>query len=319
MLIQLLVLILPLAACVADFPYASGTNVFNGLALHVWADHSLYFLNEKPVITVVFSNQSDKSVNLLNHFAYCAEGPLLTVSRHVAPDGTCPEIEFEKQIFLPRQTNHWITIDPSATFQFQSSIYKPLTNSGVHRFQVSYRVEGPAFRAIKQCQENEGAPKDFWQGILVSKEIRIEVATTTGTRIILPAASSQPFTPNVTNMQSARLGLPFGTVMTIEGIRKDGLKLGTRTIIVDTINGSKLEKPVVIWVDGIPYPGLPSAQRCILKGFETCHWIGGPYQQIPRQLFWAFTVTEIIEPATLKIGIKPDQILSNNCNTVSQH
>jgi hypothetical protein len=102
-----------------------------------------------------------------------------------------------------------------------------------------------------------------------------------------------------------RLGLPFETVMTIEGVRTEKGKVGTQTLTVNIVNGIKVEKPITIWIDNVEHPGLPEAKRCVLKGYETGKWIGGdPNQQASRQFFHEFVVTEVIEPATLKIEKK---------------
>ena len=65
----------------------------------------------------------------------------------------------------------------------------------------------------------------------------------------------------------------LGEYLTIEGVRAERGKVGTRTLIVDTLNGRKLRKPVPVWVDNLD---LPSKQRCVLKGYETGSMIGDP-------------------------------------------
>lgn len=69
------------------------------------------------------------------------------------------------------------------------------------------------------------------------------------------------------------LGHPLGAYLTIEGRRAEGFKTGVRTLLVDTINGTKLDKPIPIWIDNLD---LPEGMRCIVKGYETMRMIGDP-------------------------------------------
>ena len=48
-----------------------------------------------------------------------------------------------------------------------------------------------------------------------------------------------------------RLGHPLGTYLTIEGVRAEAGKVGTQTLVVDTINGQKVDEPVGIWIDNV--------------------------------------------------------------------
>jgi hypothetical protein len=61
------------------------------------------------------------------------------------------------------------------------------------------------------------------------------------------------------------LGFPIGTYLTLEGKRGDGIKTGVQTLLVDTINGKRLNNPVGIWIDNVD---LPPKFRCRLKGYE---------------------------------------------------
>jgi hypothetical protein len=70
-----------------------------------------------------------------------------------------------------------------------------------------------------------------------------------------------------------RLGYPLGSYLTIEGVRADGLKTGIRTLIVDTINGKRLDKPIEMWIDNAD---LPPKFRCTIKGYEAIRMLGVP-------------------------------------------
>jgi hypothetical protein len=70
------------------------------------------------------------------------------------------------------------------------------------------------------------------------------------------------------------LGAPVGSYLTIEGLRFDGMKTGFQTLLVDTVNGDKLNKPVAIGVENID--ALPKDVRCVLKGYETFQMVGPP-------------------------------------------
>jgi hypothetical protein len=69
------------------------------------------------------------------------------------------------------------------------------------------------------------------------------------------------------------LGERLGFYLTIEGTRAERGKVGTRTLLVDTVGGKKLAKPVAIWVENLD---LPAEQRCVLKGYESGRMIGQP-------------------------------------------
>ncbi|CAN5456161.1 hypothetical protein BH09VER1_BH09VER1_55320 [soil metagenome] len=75
------------------------------------------------------------------------------------------------------------------------------------------------------------------------------------------------------------LSYPFGTYLKIEGTRVNEGKVGTRTLLVDTINGKKLTNPVFIWVDNTS--DLPEAGRVILQGYETGGFAGIP--SLPKE------------------------------------
>ena len=101
---------------------------------------------------------------------------------------------------------------------------------------------------------------------------------------------------------TGKLGLPFESPVEIEGIRQERGKVGTRTLAVAKINGKPPEQPTRLWIDNIQRPGLPKGKRCVLKGFETGHWIGGdPQQQACWQFYHTFFVTEVVEPDDVKL------------------
>ena len=124
------------------------------------------------------------------------------------------------------------------------------------------------------------------------------------------------FTKSKAQPGVGRLGIPFETVVTIEGIRIEKGKVGTRTIAVDVLNGIKVGNPIPIWIDNVEHPGLPESQSCVLKGYETGYWIGGnPNQQATWQFFHAFVVTEAVEPTTLKIKKKSQPTSGGDSST----
>lgn len=62
--------------------------------------------------------------------------------------------------------------------------------------------------------------------------------------------------------------------MTVEGELYDGDdKVESNSLVVDMVNGKRLEKSVLILVRNVL---LPVKERCILKGFELGEMIGSP-------------------------------------------
>lgn len=105
-----------------------------------------------------------------------------------------------------------------------------------------------------------------------------------------------------------KLGLPFETVVTIQGVREERGKVGTRTLAVTKVNGEPLEELIRIWIDNIQRPGLPAGKPCVLKGYETGTWIGGdPNQQASWQFYHKFFVTEVVSPEEVKLVIESQQ------------
>jgi RNA polymerase sigma factor (sigma-70 family) len=95
-------------------------------------------------------------------------------------------------------------------------------------------------------------------------------------RSVTPAAA-QPRQPG------GVLGDQLGVYLTIEGVRAGAGKVETGTLMVDVVNGKKLDKAVAVVVRGLDYPAmtiqsinLPAGQRCVLKGYESGEMIGTP-------------------------------------------
>jgi hypothetical protein len=105
-----------------------------------------------------------------------------------------------------------------------------------------------------------------------------------------------------------RLGRRLGTYLTIEGVRSDTGKVGTRTLRVDTIDGRPLNPPIDIWIDNVA--ALPAdGQRIALKGYESGRYIGlppdveralGDARQAPWQFYQYFLVVPIDVPAGIE-------------------
>lgn len=66
----------------------------------------------------------------------------------------------------------------------------------------------------------------------------------------------------------------LGVYLTIEGQLYDGGgKVESNSLVVDTVDGRKLKKPLVIRVANVR---LPPKTRCVLKGYELGSMIGRP-------------------------------------------
>jgi hypothetical protein len=86
-----------------------------------------------------------------------------------------------------------------------------------------------------------------------------------------PVASGKPVRPQVPGGVLSDL---IGTYQTIEGLRYEGnSKVESNTMIVDTLNGKKLDKPIQVLIRNVQ---LPAKQRCVLKGYELGEMIGRP-------------------------------------------
>jgi hypothetical protein len=115
------------------------------------------------------------------------------------------------------------------------------------------------------------------------------------------------------DVPKGRLGHPLGTYLTIEGVRAEAGKVGTRTLLVDTVNGKKLDRPIGIWIDNVA--PLPKGERCILRGYESGKMIGVPDEvaraenlplpQAAWQFFRYFIMTSVVQPEGLDRSLKP--------------
>ncbi len=123
-------------------------------------------------------------------------------------------------------------------------------------------------------------------------------------------ADAPPFKPGYRTIEPpiGILGYRIGSYLTVEGIRAETGKGGIRTLLVDTINGYKLDEPVGIGIENVD---LPSHERCVIKGYETGRWIGTPDEVLratgtpPPQAGWKFQfyflATSVEQPKNLKI------------------
>jgi hypothetical protein len=76
-----------------------------------------------------------------------------------------------------------------------------------------------------------------------------------------------------------KLGFPLGTYLTVEGeAAKAGFKVNpTCTLIVDTVNGKRLDQPAPIVVENLNIDNpLPQHGRVVIKGYESGSMIGTP-------------------------------------------
>lgn len=110
------------------------------------------------------------------------------------------------------------------------------------------------------------------------------------------------------DIPSGRLGHPLGTYLTIGGVRAEKGKVGVNTLLVDTVNGKKLEDPIGVWIENVD--SLPKDTRCTLRGYESGKMIGVPAEvarkenlplpQASWQFFRYFVITSVVEPKDLK-------------------
>lgn len=78
----------------------------------------------------------------------------------------------------------------------------------------------------------------------------------------------------------------LGRYLTIEGVRAEGAKIEHGTLLVDTVNGKRLDQPISVVVNACAFDRtrydlptdfvLPPKQRCVIKGFESGGMIGVP-------------------------------------------
>lgn len=79
-------------------------------------------------------------------------------------------------------------------------------------------------------------------------------------------------TPVPNTMREGQLGHPLGRYLTVEGTMETRGKVGTSTLLVDTVDGRRLDAPVAIWVDNAEL----HEGRVVLKGYESGRYIGVP-------------------------------------------
>lgn len=98
--------------------------------------------------------------------------------------------------------------------------------------------------------------------------------------VVLPWALGQPLpTPNLPKGELNGPREPrgvfgdLGQYLTVEGLRLNGTFTGNSTLLVDTVCGKKLDKPVSIWIENLE---LPAKKRCVFKGYELGRMIGTP-------------------------------------------
>ena len=110
-----------------------------------------------------------------------------------------------------------------------------------------------------------------------------------------------------------KLGHPLGTYLTIEGVRFGVDKIGkvgkidTHTLLVDTINGKKLDRPTTISIE--TSGSLPMRERCVFRGYESGRMVGVPFEvaraenlplpQVAWQFHRYFIITSVVQPAGL--------------------
>ncbi len=108
------------------------------------------------------------------------------------------------------------------------------------------------------------------------------------------------------------LGYLIGTYLTIEGHRyepTDGLKRHGRTLLVDTVQGKRLDVPVKLIIKNVDTDSMNAQIRWILNGYESGAWVGSPegvppgtpVEQHQFHFHRYFVVTSVESPAQLKI------------------
>jgi len=115
-----------------------------------------------------------------------------------------------------------------------------------------------------------------------------------------------------------KLGHPLGTYLTIEGVRFGVDKIGkakidSHTLLVDTINGKKLDRPITISIE--TSASLPMQERCVFRGYESGRMVGVPFEaaraeNIPLPAaVWHFhryfVITSVVRPEGLDRTLKP--------------
>ncbi len=126
----------------------------------------------------------------------------------------------------------------------------------------------------------------------------------------LPAADPPPHPTGWKSVEApiGMLGHRIGTYHSIAGVRDESGKVGDRSLLVDTIDGFRLEQPIDLWIENLP---LPKGERCEIHGYETGRWIGMPdevakaagvpLQQAVWQFHFAFIATSVEQPKGLEL------------------
>ena len=110
------------------------------------------------------------------------------------------------------------------------------------------------------------------------------------------------------NTTKGKLGYPLGTKLIIKGIRHAAMKKkgliptdrGSR-MLVDTVNGIKLDKPISIGIEGLRKSDFHAVDfRYTLSGYETGRWVGlDSVSQASPQFYHYFKVDSVLYPTTL--------------------
>lgn len=126
------------------------------------------------------------------------------------------------------------------------------------------------------------------------------------------AQESESFT-DFGNPPTGRLGHPIGSYLTIEGRRHDK-GMNPNSYVIDTVNGVKLEKPVLVLVENLKSPLPEPSAHCVINGYETFRWWGRPEEvrvaegweraQHPFQPGFFFRATSVRQPVGLQVAVK---------------
>jgi hypothetical protein len=87
--------------------------------------------------------------------------------------------------------------------------------------------------------------------------------------------ASAPKSPEPDVYRDGRLGHPLGAYLSVEGVPETRGKVGTSTLLVDTVDGRRIEPPVSVWVDNVTFA---QGSRAVLKGYESGRYIGMPIE-----------------------------------------
>ncbi len=127
---------------------------------------------------------------------------------------------------------------------------------------------------------------------------------------IQPPEGSASFT-NIGKTPMGRLGHPIGSYLTIEGYRNDKGK-NPNDYVIDKVNGAKLDRPVIVWVENLSPPHPEPSVRCMINGYETLRWWGQPEEvreaegweeaQHSFQPVFFFRATSVKTPANLQVA-----------------